>query len=215
MNQHTPDTVVLLHGIFLNASSMFGMARFLRKQGYRVINLTYPSTRMTLEALAEDLHGRLAPQLPPQGRIHFVGHSMGGLLIRAYLAKHAPANLGRIVMLGTPNQGSEVADRIKDWKLYRRFYGPAGQQLLTTAPLTYPALPVGIIGMIAGTRSYDFIFGRFLPRPHDGKVSVASTRLDGMADHITLPVSHTYMPWSGKVQAQVKAFLAMGSFSRP
>ncbi len=206
------ETVVLLHGIFLSARWMRGIERFLKRQGYQVLNLNYASTRYPLETLVEQLHEKLAPHIPHAARVHFVGHSMGGLLIRAYLAKYPPTNLGRVVMLGTPNHGSEVADFLKDWKLYRWLYGPAGQQLITDAPRT-DKLPPCELGIIAGSRNLDPIFGRLLPKPHDGKVAVASTKLDGMRDHCVLPISHTQMLVSAAARREILAFLQHGKFS--
>ena len=138
---------------------------------------------------------------------------MGGLLIRAYLAAYPPANLGKVIMLGTPNQGSQVADRIHGWKLYQWLYGPAGQQLTTHTPCPH-RLPACTLGIIAGNRSYDPIFGRYLPSVHDGKVTVENTKLPEMSDHIILPVCHTLMPESKAAQAQVLAFLTTGKFQR-
>lgn len=208
------DTVILLHGIFLSARMMRPLARFLERQGYHVLNLDYRSNRFPIEELAEQLHAHIEPLTHEPGKLHFVGHSMGGLLIRAYLAKYPPVNLGRVVMLGTPNGGSEIADFLKDWKLYRWLYGPAGQQLTTHAP-RMDMLPSDCeVGIIAGTRSVDPVFGRLLPKPHDGKVSVASTKLVGMRDHYIFAASHTFMPWNRMVHQQVLAFLKNGKFSR-
>ncbi len=226
MDSHTAhpearqDGVVLLHGIFRTARSMRGLARFLERQGYRVLNLDYPSRHQPLEMLAEALHPRIetfTAELP--GRVHFVGYSMGGLLIRIHLARHRPPNLGRVVMLAPPNGGSEIADFFQHWRLYRRLYGPAGQQLVTDqrtfAHLFGPAgqtidYPVGIL---AGTRSLSFIGSRLLGAPGDGTVTIASTRLEGMHDHRTLPLSHTLFPISRRAWRETAYFLRQGSFS--
>lgn len=149
----TQQKVVLLHGIWRTSKSMVLIARHLRKQGYAVLNLTYPSTKLPLEALVEEIHAKIAA-FAEGATTHFVGHSMGGLLIRAYLTLHRPPTLGKVVMLGTPNHGSEVADFLKDWWLFRRVFGPAGKQLITNqgaiAPLFGPVdYPLGIIAGIA------------------------------------------------------------------
>jgi triacylglycerol esterase/lipase EstA (alpha/beta hydrolase family) len=132
--QSAPSGVVLLHGIARTSRSFRKLQRALEASGFATLNLGYDSRRKSLERLAEQIHpaiGRFANDV--EGRLHFVGHSMGGLLARVYLAKHRPERLGRVVMLGTPNGGSEIADRLKGLALYRGYFGPAGQQLVTTA----------------------------------------------------------------------------------
>ncbi|WP_027583524.1 alpha/beta fold hydrolase [Bradyrhizobium sp. Ai1a-2] len=211
------DGVVLLHGISRTARSFDKMESAIERAGYATLNLDYASRRKALEALAEDIHPAIeafAGHLG--GQVHFVGHSMGGLLTRVYLAKHRLPNLGRVVMLGTPNGGSEIADRLKNVMLYRRFFGPAGQQLgtlrdattmLLLTPIDYP------VGIIAGNRSIYPVAAAFLPRPHDGRVSVANTRLDGMADHIVVRTSHPWLVRNDAAIAQTIAFLRKGKFT--
>ena len=107
------------------------MQAALERAGFVTLNLDYASRRKALEALAEDVHPaiqRFADRI--DGSVHFVCHSMGGLLARVYIARHRPKRLGRVVMLGTPNSGSEIADRLKNFGAYRAFFGPAGQQLV-------------------------------------------------------------------------------------
>ena len=126
------DGVVLLHGISRTARSFGKMETALVGAGFVTLNLDYASRRKSLAALAEDIHSdieRFADGI--DGSIHFVAHSMGGLLARAYLGKYRPHRLGRVVMLGTPNGGSEIADGLKNFAPYRAFFGPAGQQLGT------------------------------------------------------------------------------------
>ena len=128
----TQDGVVLLHGISRTARSFRKMQTALERAGFATLNLDYASRRKALEALAEDIHPaiqRFADGI--DGSVHFVCHSMGGLLARVYIARYRPKRLGRVVMLGTPNSGSEIADRLKNFGAYRAFFGPAGQQLGT------------------------------------------------------------------------------------
>jgi pimeloyl-ACP methyl ester carboxylesterase len=214
--QATGDGVVLLHGIHRTARSFARMQTALEASGFAALNLDYPSRRKSLEALAEQIHPeieRFAGSLG--GSLHFIGHSMGGLLARVYLARHRPAELGRVVMLGTPNSGSEIADRLKKFLPYRILFGPAGQQLGTRRDATLQALfppadyPVGII---AGNRSIDPLASLFLRKPHDGRVSVANTRLDGMADHIVLAIAHPFLPDNDIAIETTIAFLRDGKF---
>jgi pimeloyl-ACP methyl ester carboxylesterase len=210
------DGVVLLHGISRTARSFGKMETALVGAGFVTLNLDYASRRKPLAALAEDIHRdieRFANGI--DGAIHFVGHSMGGLLARLYLAKYRPHHLGRVVMLGTPNGGSEIADGLKNFPPYRAWFGPAGQQLGTQRDAATHALlpPVGYpVGIIAGNRSVDPLSAIFLPRPHDGRVSVANTKLDGMADHVVVPVAHPFLPGNALAIAQTLAFLRDGKF---
>src|SRR5262252_5946396 len=152
----TAPGVVLLHGIARTARSLRKLERSLQQEGFATLNLGYASRRKPLEVLAEDIHPEVAAFTDAcSGPIHFVTHSMGGLLARIYIARHRPARLGRVVMLGTPNGGSEVADLLADLAIYRAVFGPAGLQLSTVpdpvlAALPPPNYPVGII---AGCRT--------------------------------------------------------------
>src|ERR1700761_1257742 len=210
------DGVVLLHGIYRTARSFAKMQRALEANGFAALNLDYPSRRKTLEALAEEIH-------PPiecfasdvDGALHFVCHSMDGLLTRGYLSSHRPSRLGRGVMLGTPNGGSEIADRLRNFPPYRILFGPAGQQLGTQRDAALQALfpPVDYpVGIIAGNRSIDPIASLLLPKPHDGRVSVANTKLEGMADHIVLSAPHPLLPENDIAIEATIAFLRDGKF---
>jgi pimeloyl-ACP methyl ester carboxylesterase len=208
--------VVLLHGISRTARSFGKMETALVGAGLVTLNLDYASRRKPLAALAEDIRPaieRFADDI--DGSIHFVGHSMGGLLARVYLAKYRPQHLGRVVMLGTPNGGSEIADGLKNFPPYRAYFGPAGQQLGTRRDAATDALLPAIdypVGIIAGNRSIYPLSTIFLPRPHDGRVSVANTKLDGMADHIVVPVAHPFLPGNAIAIAQTMAFLRDSRF---
>jgi pimeloyl-ACP methyl ester carboxylesterase len=214
----TSDGVVLLHGISRTARSFHRMELALRDAGFATLNLDYDSRRKPLDALAEDIHpalDRFARSL--DGSVHFVCHSMGGLPARVYLARYRPQRLGRAVMLGTPNGGSEIADRLKNLAAYRAFFGPAGQQLVTRRDAATSALLPAIdyaAGIIAGNRSIYPITSMGLPRPHDGRVSVANTRLDGMADHIVIRTSHPWLVRNAEAIAQTIVFLREGKFKK-
>ncbi|MGY2847169.1 pimeloyl-ACP methyl ester carboxylesterase [Bradyrhizobium sp. USDA 4509] len=213
----TLDGVVLLHGISRTARSFRRMELALTAAGFATLNLDYDSRRKPLDVLAQDIRpslDRFAESL--DGSVNFVCHSMGGLLARVYLARHRPARLGRVVMLGTPNGGSEIADRLKNLAAYRAYFGPAGQQLVTRRDAATSALlpPIDYsAGIIAGNRSVYPITSMALPRPHDGRVSVANTRLEGMADHIVIRTSHPWLVRNKEAIAQTIAFLQEGKFS--
>ncbi|GJE26674.1 esterase/lipase family protein [Methylobacterium organophilum] len=211
------EGVVLLHGIARRAASMAPMARRLRAAGYATLNLGYPARHAALEDLVEAVAPQVAAFAAPLDRLHFVTHSMGGLLARALITRHRPPRLGRVVMLGPPNGGSEVADALHRLALYRRVFGPAGAQLTTRrsaalerllGPVDYP------LGVIAGDRSSDPVASRlFLEGPNDGRVTVARTRLAGMADHLTLHTTHATMMWNRRVMAETLQFLCEGRFT--
>ena len=213
----TQDGVVLLHGISRTALSFRKMQLALERVGFTTLNLDYASRSKALEGLAEDIDPAIQQFADRvDGSIHFVCHSMGGLLARVYIARHRPKHLGRVVMLGTPNSGSEIADRLKNIGVYRAFFGPAGQQLGTQRDAAIEALlpPVDYpVGIIAGNRSIYPIASRFLPRPHDGRVSIANTKLEGMADHVVVAASHPWLVRNGEAIAQTIAFLADGRFN--
>jgi acyl-[acyl-carrier-protein]-phospholipid O-acyltransferase / long-chain-fatty-acid--[acyl-carrier-protein] ligase len=209
--------VVLLHAIARTSRSMIAMEKALRASGFATLNLEYASRKKTLDQLAADVHPPIAHFANRLGtELHFVGHSMGGLLARVYIARHRPQRLGRVVMLGTPNQGSEVADALRNLAIFRRFYGPAGLQLTTSPDATLAALPAidYCVGVIAGNRSIDPIASTFLlPKPNDGKVSVARTKLAGMSAHVVVGASHPMLVRKKAAIEQTIAFLRSGHFT--
>ncbi len=216
----TLETVVLLHGIAMPAWVLHRLARRLAAAGYRVVNQPYPSRALTLEQLA---HEHLPAALRAAGaaaapRLHFVGHSMGAVIVRLHLRDHRPANLGRVVLLGPPNAGSAVADRLGRSALCRWLVGPNLSRLgAAAADAIAPHLPAPDYetGVIAGAASINPVFSRWLARPNDGAVSVAAARLAGARDFLVVPHSHTMMLWRAPVAAQVVAFLRTGRFARP
>lgn len=222
------DTVVLLHGMGRSHLSMARLAWELNRDGYRVLNATYPSRKLPLEKLAAEWLPTRLEAVEPGSRVHFVTHSMGGILVRMWLRESAGrggagVKLGRVVMLAPPNAGSELPDRFASFRPFHWCTGVNGARLGTAAdalPRALGAWPadesadVGALGVIAGAWSFPVSLAACLPAPNDGKVSVASTHLAGERDHIVLPFSHTWLGWRRSTIEQVRAFLATGQFRR-
>ena len=210
------ECVVLLHGLWRTDASMDKMERNLDEAGYAVRNIAYDSTDSTVETLAAEAIPRAVDACGETGTIHFVTHSMGGILIRQYLEDGEIEQLGRVVMLGPPNQGSEVVDSYARFKGFEWFAGPAGLQLGTgEASVPRQLGPVNFdVGVIAGTQSINPILSTLLPDRDDGKVSVEATRVEGMNDHLELPVTHVFMMRDDEVMDQVAYYLANGQFQR-
>ncbi len=198
---------------------MAKLAGFLSGHGYRVVNVGYPSTKFSISDLIDIIRPEIdgAAKETGDGRVHFVGYSMGGLIIRAFLRRYRPANLGRVVMVGTPNNGSQIADFLKNWPLYRKVYGPAGQQLITdqTAMTELFGTVDYELGIIAGNRTIDPVSSLIIGIrvPNDGKVSVESTRLDGASAHIVIPANHTFLPVNKVMWSETLSFLQHGRFT--
>ncbi len=210
------ECVVLLHGLARSASSMSKMAEVLTSSGYTAINYQYPSTKHSVEELAESAIDDALGQCPKDATIHFVTHSMGGILVRQYLRHKRIDKLGRVVMLGPPNKGSQVVDTLKNVPGFKLINGPAGMQLGTgrfSVPNTLG--PANFeLGVIAGTRSINLILSTMLPDTDDGKVTVENTKLEGMSDHLSMPVTHPFMMKNESVIEQVIHFLRHGEFEK-
>lgn len=206
--------VILIHGIFNVKYCLYWIGQYLKKQGYHVTLLGYPSTKYNLEELVEWLHPKIQHIINSNTSsepIHFVCHSMGGLLLRAYLEKYPIANLGRVVFLATPNKGSELADTLSRFKLYKWLFGPAGQQLKTNqTPHLFKKNIDFELGVIMGDKPT--IYLPCFKGPNDGNVTVESSKVLGMKDHILVPKNHLTILFDKNTQHQIDSFLKNGHF---
>ncbi len=219
-NAVASECVVVLHGLIRSASSMEKMAKSLEKEGFDVVNVDYPSRAYPIEVLAPMAVEKGLLQCRAKGdfdSIHFVTHSLGGILVRHYLSEFDIPELGRVVMLGPPNQGSIAVDKLEGLVGFDWLNGPAGRQLGKgpgSVPLRLP--PANFeVGIIAGNRTIDPITSAVLESPDDGRVSVQDTRLDGMSDFVVVNHSHAFMMRMRKPIELTIRFLRTGSFSQP
>jgi len=212
------ECVVLLHGLWRSALSMKALEWGLSEAGFAVVNPSYPSLSHPIQELAriavdEGLAGCREQGL---GIIHFVTHSLGGILVRQYLAYGAIPGLHRVVMLGPPNQGSQVADFIASVDALELVMPDIVEQLGTgeksiprqLGPVTFE------LGIIAGTSNGRAMLPGFPEVASDGTVAVAETIVPGMLDFLEMPVGHTFMMWNEAVLEQVIHFLSYGAFDR-
>jgi pimeloyl-ACP methyl ester carboxylesterase len=212
------DRVVLLHGTGRTPRSLRGLEKRLQRAGFQTHNQAYPWRRLDIVGLANYVADALDAEGIFNGcnRLHFVTHSMGGLVAACLLGRlrsRIPVEVGRVVMLGPPLRGSEVADALSGCAAYKWLYGPAGQDLTTRSALLEGIRPDYALGVIAGTVGWPYPSGvLFIRGAHDGRVSVERTQWQGMKDHIRLPVTHSFMPSAPLVHHQVLHFIETGSF---
>ena len=205
-----------MHGLARTDNSMDKLQAALVKEDFTVINVRYESTKNTIETLAPSA---IDPALEKCGvgiGVNFVTHSMGGILVRQYLSKKPLPQLNKVVMLGPPNKGSEVVDVLGQFPGFHFVNGDAGLQLGTgqsSVPNTLGAVDFDL-GIIAGSRSINLILSAIIPGPDDGKVTIENTKIQGMTDHIEMPVTHPFMMRNEDVINQVIYYLRHGSFSR-
>ena len=208
--------VVLLHGLARTSSSMNKLADYLVDSNFIVVNIDYPSRLFPVKVLANNTvpAGVQACTAAGAEKMYFVTHSLGGILLRAYADQTSDFAIHRAVMLGPPNQGSEVVDSMRDVPGFQWLNGPAGQQLGTdkaSVPASLGALKFDA-AVIAGTFSINPVLSTYLPDPDDGKVSVASSKVDNMCAHLQMDVSHPYLMKDDRIIAEVLNYIRDGRF---
>lgn len=209
------DCVILLHGLGRSSKSMRPIAKQLSEHGYRIANIDYPSRHQPISTLASKAIQKGISRCSNAPTIHFVTHSLGGILVREYLQENTIKNLGHVVMLGPPNQGSPVVDAYSNWPFAERIGGSA---FLALSPTDGEVMDLGgvnfSLGVIAGKRTMNPILSSIIDGPDDGKVQVDDTRVQGMQDHRVIAVSHPMMMRNTKVQQHVVCYLASGHFCK-
>jgi hypothetical protein len=217
-NQQEQQCVILLHGLMRTPASMQPLAEALQEQGFIVVNQGYPSRSHPIEELASLAveNGLAACRTAGTQRVHFVTHSLGGILVRYYLAENTIPELGRVVMLAPPNQGSALIDLIEAVPEFEDITGPAGYQLGTKEN----SVPVKLgpanfeVGIITGNHTVNPVMSAYLKTPNDGKVTIESARLEGMQDFLVVPSSHPFIMRSDEVIGQTIYFLYFGKFEK-
>lgn len=209
------ELVFVLHGIGKAKFDMAIMAHGLRQAGYGVVNWSYPSTRHSLTELADLLAAEIQP-FQDDYTIHFVTHSMGGIVVRTYLSRYELDNLGRIVMVAPPSQGAELAQFFGSWGLYKSWFGPAGQELRPgqLGACANAGVPGCEFGIIAGGTGGPIGINPLLPGDNDGTVTVESTRLEGASDFAILPYPHPVIQMMPQTIELSVHFLEEGNFGR-
>jgi len=209
------ESVILLHGLGDVKLSMLKLENALKDEGYTTKNIGYSTTGETIESLAEKELSEVVERYKKIGfrKIHFVTHSMGGLIVRYYLQDHTLPTGSRIVMLSPPNHGSEVADHFLESKFYKLIVGDVGQELATDSNILSELKPiVPEIGIIAGNKSSNKYFSKIIPGEDDGRVAVDNTKLTEMKDFIVVPSTHLTIKYNNEVLKQTAYFLKNGKF---
>lgn len=208
--------VILLHGLNRSARSMSGLGRALESDGRHVVNLDYPSSRYCIADLAIWLRDALQQRCSKdvESGIDFVTHSLGGIMVRALRAQFPRLVIRRAAMLSPPNKGSEVADALRSWPLFRMITGPAGQELGTGSTSVPNSLgPVDFeVGVVAGVGTVNPLFSRMVPKPNDGTVAMRSMRVEGMTDFVIVDASHTFIMHNADAIRQARQFMRHGRF---
>ncbi len=207
--------VILVHGIVRSSKSFSRMEERLEDEGYNVFAFDYPSTRLTIPESAEFL-SKCIESLEGIDEIYLVVHSMGGLVVRSMLKQKQDPRIKRMVMMGVPNMGAEMADTFKTNPLFKAIFGPAGQQLVTDPEGFLKELPVPKFefGILAGARGAERGYNPLIPGDDDGTVAVKSTRLPGAKDFVARPVLHSFLMFNSECIDCTVRFLKEGRFEK-
>jgi pimeloyl-ACP methyl ester carboxylesterase len=208
------DAVILLHGLWRSRWSMAWPLYRLRAAGFHAVAITYPSRRQPIEELSRYVAAKLPD--PAGGRVHFVTHSLGGLVVRHLIRTSRPQWLGRVVMMAPPNQGSRLARQLAQSRVMRALAGPIGPLLASSPDEIALALgPVDFeLGVIAGDVPRSVLAG-WLAGPSDGRLLIPETQVEGMTDFVAVRRCHALLMNDARAIRQTVHFLRHGRFERP
>lgn len=211
------ESVIVVHGFARRARSMNQIATAVHQAGYEVRNIDYDSINQNLNDIKEEVYIKFDQYISenPDKKIHFIGHSLGGLLVRAYLAENKLDNLGVVILMGTPNKGTKLVNQYED-KWYFSWLGPVIPELGVGTSQFLDALQVPdyTVGVIAGSKPYSRWSAEYLEGDHDGLITVESAKLEGMHDFIEIEVNHSRMKRDPRVIEQVIYFLEHSQFKK-
>ena len=204
--------VITLHGILRSSKSWTDLQRVLQPDGYTFVSFDYPSTQRSISEFADQLQGMIA-SLEGIERIHFVVHSMGGLIVRRWCQQYSDPRVERLVMIGTPNSGAEVASMLQKNLLFQLIFGPSGQELVADPETFISTLPLPTMefAVIAGAKGDSNGFNPLIPGDDDGIVTVKSARLPGAQDYLSVRSLHSFLPWHPEVMDATRRFLSTGA----
>ena len=211
------ETIVLVHGLWMNGLELSALGHRLRREhGYDVRTFSYPTMSGSATDICRDLAALASSVAAEATVVHFVGHSLGGVLVYRTLTEcGADRVLGNAVLLGSPLNGSKAARGVARFVALRPLLGPHVLSELTDPPPRRWNGP-NALGSIAGTlRMGTGQFFAHFDEDNDGTVGVSETRIPGLADHLVLPHSHFGMLAAHDVAAQVAHFLGHGHFAAP
>lgn len=216
LQKNKEEYVVLLHGLARTNKSMKKLQKALLEKDYGVCNYDYPSRKYKIEKLAYLVIPNTLKFCRKNGakKIHFVTHSLGGIILRYYLIENTIPDLGRVVMLSPPNQGSEVVDVLRHNIVFTAIHGPAGNQLGTEKgdiPKQLGRVDFEL-GIITGKKSINPILSMIIDGEDDGKVSIQNAKVEGMKEFIIYDTSHPFIMKNDGVIKLVIRFLKFGSF---
>jgi len=216
--QIKPNTecIILIHGLARSSRCMNKAASILEAYGYNTININYPSTKKSIKQLVEQHIQPIINNCESNHyqKIHFLTHSMGGILLRAYLSEHKIKNLGKTVMLAPPNQGSEIVDKLGHLSLFYLLNGPAGRELgtdINSVPMQLGEIKFET-GIICGNKSINPLLSRLIEGENDGKVSLQRAKIKGMSDFLAVPYSHTFIMQRKQLIYQALFFIQNSCF---